>query len=132
MDPCWPPRRLSRLEVMRPYVCWLAAAGAFMLAGCLGSEQSAVATPHREPRGASTNFRGMLNEPQHRHHRTAVFPSLTSAEHTLHRVNNPVNRDLHYLSDVRNYGLPDVPVTEPPILRPVLAPLPPARSAELL
>jgi len=60
MDPCWPPRRLSRLEVMRPYVCWLAAAGAFMLAACLGSEQSAVATPHREPRGATTNFLGML------------------------------------------------------------------------
>lgn len=116
---------------MKPYVCWLAAAGAFMLAACLGSEQSAVATPHREPRKLVDAPRGMLNEPQQRHLRTAVFPRLTSAEHALlHRVNHAVNRDLHYLSDVRNYGLPDVPVTEPPIHRPVLAPLPPARYAD--
>ena len=125
------PRRLSRLEVMKPYVRSLATTAAFILAACLGPNKSAVAAPYREPRGSSADFRGMLNEPQQRHVRTGVFPRLAPAEHALlHRVNNAVNRDLHYLSDLRNYGLPDVAVTEPPIRRPVLAPLPPARYAD--
>ena len=125
------PRRLSRLEVMKPYVRSLATTAAFILAACLGPDKSAVAAPYREPRGSSADFRGMLNEPQQCHARTGVFPRLAPAEHALlHRVNNAVNRDLHYLSDVRNYGQPDVAVTEPPIPRPVLAPLPPARYAD--
>lgn len=116
---------------MKQHVCWLVVAAAFVLAACLGPEKSAVAAPYREPRGASTNFRGLLNEPQQRHVRTGVFPRLAPAEHALlHRVNRAVNRDLHYLSDMGNYGLPDVPVTEPPIRRPVLARLPPARYAD--
>jgi predicted transglutaminase-like cysteine proteinase len=48
----------------------------------------------------------------------------------LGRINAAVNRDIRYLSDVQNYAVPDKAVTEPPVRRPLLARLPPARYGD--
>jgi predicted transglutaminase-like cysteine proteinase len=107
------------------------AAAATLLAACLGPFENPVDTPYLEPHGDSTAYQGMLNETQRRHLRTATFPRLTKDERRLlRRVNADVNRDIHYLSDVHNYAMPDKPVTEPRVHRPALAHLPPARYGD--
>ncbi len=109
----------------------LVAAAAAALTACLGPVEDAVDAPYREPRGSAAAYRGMLNETQRRHLRTATFPKLTDNERKLlRRINADVNRDIHYLSDVQNYAVPDRPVTEPRVHRPVLAHLPPARYGD--
>jgi predicted transglutaminase-like cysteine proteinase len=73
----------------------------------------------------------MFNETQERHLFGAMFPRLTKEEHRLlRRVNADVNRDIRYLSDARNYAVPDRAVTEPTIRSPLLAKLPPARYGD--
>lgn len=107
------------------------AASAALLAACLGPIEDAVDAPYREPRGNPSAYQGMLNETQRRHLRSSTFPRLTDNERQLlRRVNADVNRDIHYLSDVHNYAMPDKPVTEPRVHRPALAHLPPARYGD--
>jgi len=102
-----------------------------LLAACLTPVDDAVVAPYREPSGNPAAYRGMLNETQSRHLRTATFPRLSEKErHLIRRVNNDVNRDLRYLPDVYNYAVPDRAVTEPAVRRPLLKRLPPARYAD--
>jgi len=106
----------------------LAAAGA---AACLGPSADAPVAAYREPRGDPRDFHGMPNPAQRRHLYSAEFPRLQPYElKLLRRINAEVNRDLTYLSDLQNYGLADHPVTEPPLRRPLLARLPPARYGD--
>jgi len=107
------------------------AAAAALLAACLGPIEDAVDAPYRAPRTGLSAFTGMFNETQERHLRSAMFPRLTKDEHQLlRRVNADVNRDIRYLSDARNYAVPDRGVTEPPVRSPLLAKLPPARYGD--
>jgi len=113
--------------------CHLLAAGttAVLLAGCLAPGADAVKTSYREPRSSPAAFRGMPNTPQQQHLQAATFPRLTPAEKKLlHRLNAQVNRDLTYLPDWQNYGVADRHVAEPPVRRPRLVRLPPARYAD--
>jgi len=106
-------------------------AAAAVLVGCLGPGNDAPSVPYREPRGKAADYQGMPNQPQRRHLYSATFPRLLPAEHKLlRRINAAVNRDLHYLPDIQNYGLADLPVTEPGIRRPILGRLPPARYGD--
>ena len=112
----------------RPFIL---AAAAALLAACLAPFEDPVDVPYLEPRGDSAAYQGMLNEAQRRHLRSATFPRLTKDERRLlRRVNADVNRDIRYLSDAQNYAIPDRAVTEPPVRRPVLAGLPPARYGD--
>lgn len=108
-----------------------AAATAALIAACLGPVEDAVNASYREPRGNPAAYEGMLNETQTRHLQRAVFPRLSDDERRLlGRVNRAVNRDIRYLSDVRNYAMPDKAVTEPPVHQPLLARLPAARYGD--
>lgn len=101
------------------------------LSACAGPAQDSVVAPYREPRGTTSSYNGLLNERQERHLRTASFPRLSDHERRLlERVNRRVNRDIRFLSDARNYGQPDKPVTEPPVRRPAFGDLPPARYGD--
>lgn len=111
-------------------VCTAAAAMA-LSAACLGPADDAVVAPYREPVGRIAVYEGMFNEQQQRHLRTGTFPRLSDLEwRLLDRVNARVNRDIRFLSDWENYGVPDRPVTEPPVRRPVRVALPPARYGD--
>lgn len=108
-----------------------AAAAAVLVAACLGPVEDAVDAPYREPAGKTGAYEGMLNEVQARHLQRSTFPRLADNERRLlQRINAQVNRDIRYLSDVQNYALPDKAVTEPPVHRPLLARLPPARYGD--
>jgi predicted transglutaminase-like cysteine proteinase len=108
-----------------------AAAAAALVAACLGPADNAPPGPYRDPSAPRNAFHGMPNDTQNRHLYSATFPRLQPGERQLlRRVNNEVNRDLVYLTDLSNYGLADRPVTEPAIRRPVLAALPPARYGD--
>ena len=107
------------------------AASAVALTACLAPGTGAVDAAYREPRGDHSEFGGLPNSPQRRHLYSATFPRLRPVERDLlRRVNSKVNRDLTYLPDLQNYGLADYAATEPPVRRPVLAALPPARYAD--
>jgi len=107
-----------------------AAAGA-ALAACVAPGTGAVDAAYREPRGNRSDFQGLPNTPQRNHLYSATFPRLMPVERDLlRRVNSKVNRDLTYLPDLQNYGLADYAATEPPVRRPMLAALPPARYAD--
>jgi predicted transglutaminase-like cysteine proteinase len=109
----------------------LAAIVAAMSAACLGPSADAPLAPYREPRGNVRDFRGMPNAPQRQHLYSATFPRLRPDEKKLlRRINNQVNRDLTYLPDWQNYGVADHHATEPPVRRPRLMRLPPARYAD--
>lgn len=106
-------------------------AASSLLAACLGPVDDSVVAPYREPKGRPGAYEGMINDAQRSHLRTATFPRLTESERSLlHRVNAEVNREIRYLSDAENYAMPDRAVTEPPVRRPVLAHLPPARYGD--
>lgn len=127
------PRRASWRALKRSAHCRviLAAGAAALIAACLGPVEDAVTSHYREPRGNPAAYQGMMNETQARHLQQAVFPKLSEDERRLlRRVNSAVNRDIRYLSDVRNYALPDKAVTEPPVHQPLLARLPPARYGD--
>lgn len=107
------------------------AAGVVLVAACFGPVEDAVTATYREPTTRTAAYQGMLNETQSRHLQNATFPRLSEHERRLlDRINAAVNRDLQYLSDVENYALPDKAVTEPPIHRPLIAQLPPARYGD--
>ena len=119
-SPCW--------EVMKRSIVIGAAA---VLAACLGPGSDAPSIPYREPRGKTADYQGMPNDVQRRHLYSATFPRLQPAEkRLLHQINASVNRDLYYLPDVRNYGLADIPITEPGVHRPISGRLPPARYGD--
>jgi predicted transglutaminase-like cysteine proteinase len=104
---------------------------ATLLIACLGPGSDAPSIPYREPRGKPADYQGMPTEAQSRHLYSAAFPRLLPPERKLlRRINADVNRDLRYLSDIQNYGLPDLPVTEPAVRRPLLGRLPPARYGD--
>jgi predicted transglutaminase-like cysteine proteinase len=125
--PTW---RAMKATIHPPAAAAVAAA-AGLLAACLAPVENAVDAPYREPRGNAAAYRGLLNETQQSHLRTATFPKLTGNERRLlRRINADVNHDLRYLTDVENYAVPDLPVTEPPVHRPALAHLPPARYGD--
>lgn len=107
------------------------AAGAAWLAACLGPAGDAVVAPYREPAGRASSYDGMFNTQQQRHLRSGTFPRLADWEwRLLERVNARVNRDIRFLSDWQNYGVPDRAVTEPLVRQPVRAALPPARYGD--
>jgi predicted transglutaminase-like cysteine proteinase len=109
----------------------VAAAAMPLLAACLGPAENAVVEPYREPVGRASSYDGTFNDQQQRHLRHGTFPRLSDLEwRLLERVNARVNRDIRFLSDWRNYGVPDRPVTEPPVRQPVRAALPPARYGD--
>jgi predicted transglutaminase-like cysteine proteinase len=102
-----------------------------VLTACFGPGHDAPQAPYREPRGKAADYQGMPNQPQRRHLYSATFPRLQPPEKKLlRRINIAVNRDLRYLPDIQNYGLADVPVTEPGVRRPILGRLPPARYGD--
>ena len=108
-----------------------AAAASAALTACLAPGTNAIDAAYREPRGNNSEFHGLPNTPQRGHLYSATFPRLLPGEkELLRRVNNQVNRDLAYLSDLQNYGRADYAVTEPPVRNPLLAALPPARYAD--
>jgi predicted transglutaminase-like cysteine proteinase len=128
-----PPSRsgASSDAMKRLLTAGLAAAGAAWLAACLGPAVDAVVAPYREPTGRASSYEGMFNDQQQGHLRRGTFPRLSGTERQLlRRVNARVNRDIRFLSDWQNYGLPDRPVTEPPVGRPARAALPPARYGD--
>jgi len=115
---------------MKKHVALLALAAA-LTAACVGPSADAPPDPYREPRGNPREFRGMPTTTQRHHLQTATFPRLRPAEKKLlRRINAQVNRDLTYLPDWQNYGVADHHVTEPPVRRPRLVRLPPARYAD--
>lgn len=111
-------------------VCSVIAA-ALSLAACLGPGGDAPLAAYREPPGDPANYAGLPNAAQNRQLRTATFPRLSTGERQLlHRVNDDVNREIHYLSDVMNYGKADYAVTEPPVRTPRFIRLPPDRYGD--
>jgi predicted transglutaminase-like cysteine proteinase len=115
---------------MKTYVL-LTAVTAALATSCLSPSASAPLVPYREPHGNPRDFRGLPNAAQQQHLSSATFPRLRDDEKKLLRhINTQVNRDLTYLSDWQNYGLVDYAVTEPPLRRPRLVRLPPARYAD--
>lgn len=68
---------------------------------------------------------------QSRHLLRGTFPRLTEAEwQVLRRTNRQVNRDIVYLDDFDNYGVPDRPATEPAVRRPLKRNWRPARYGD--
>lgn len=105
----------------------LLCAATTLLTSCLGPSTNAPVAPYHEPGGPRSAYRGMPNPVQMQHLHSTVFPRLTDQEHQLLRwVNRTVNRDIHYLSDLMNYGVADFHVTEPPVRRPLHGPRVPA------
>jgi predicted transglutaminase-like cysteine proteinase len=105
-------------------------AAAVLTGGCAPPPEAPNA-PYRKPRGAAAVYRGPVNQPQTQHLYHGSFPRLTREEwRLLERFNRQVNHDITYLSDLENYGLPDVHVTEPPIRRPRARGWPPGRYGD--
>ncbi len=115
---------------MRYYYIPLALVVAWV-AACLGPSADAPVFAYREPGGNLRKFHGVPNPAQRQHLYSADFPRLQADEwKLLRRINAEVNRDIIYLSDLQNYGLADLPVTEPRVRRPLLVRLPPARYGD--
>jgi len=105
---------------------------ALLLAACTTPANDAAIAPYHPPTGTlSYRYEGALNQYQRDHLAKSIFPRLTSSEwELLNRINRRVNGDFTYLSDEENYGILELPVTEPPIHRPVAIGLPPSRYAD--